>query len=223
MERSGVRAINTDSLKPPNPNCPVCSVAHGEVFVDSERATLNDLVEGVLRLRLGYGEEISVSNEIGTVYDPDLDDNLPKKLSDLGIKNDSFVTVVDDDDDKPRVNLELVVKERYGIYSQSMFVKARKNTIADSEVTEPQLTKENPSHWRRTSIFPTRPNRLLSQNHSLIRTECRQKRMGRANGNVMLMKLNWVMGNNGPNEWQPQTTQIHQNLLFSTRNLMGRS
>jgi ubiquitin-like 1-activating enzyme E1 B len=107
-----VRAINTDSLKPPNPQCPVCSVAQGQVFVDPERATLNDLVEGVLRSRLGYGEEISVSNEIGTVYDPDLDDNLPKKLSELGIKNDSFITVVDDDDDNTRVNLELLVKER---------------------------------------------------------------------------------------------------------------
>lgn len=80
--------------------------------MDSERATLNDLVEGILRLRLGYGEEISVSNEIGTIYDPDLDDNLPKKLAELGIKNDSFITVVDDDDDHPRVNLELLVKER---------------------------------------------------------------------------------------------------------------
>lgn len=112
MERSGVRAINTDSPKPPNPYCPVCSVAQGQVLVDLERATLDDLVSTVLRTRLGYGEEISVTNEVGTIYDPDLDDNLPKKLSDLGVKNDGFLTIVDDDDDNPRVNLELVVKEQ---------------------------------------------------------------------------------------------------------------
>ena len=62
----------------------------------------------MLRSQIGYGEELSISNEIGTIYDPDLDDNLPKKLEDLGVKYDSFLTVVDEDDE-PRVNLELVV------------------------------------------------------------------------------------------------------------------
>ena len=99
-------------MKQPNPQCPVCSVAKGKVFVDADRATLNDLVEDVLRLQLGYGEEFSVSNEIGTIYDPDFDDNLSKKLSELGIRNDSFITVVDEDDGNPRVNLELLVSER---------------------------------------------------------------------------------------------------------------
>ncbi|KAF7159963.1 hypothetical protein CNMCM6106_007378 [Aspergillus hiratsukae] len=109
LERSGARAVNSDSLKPPNPNCPVCSVATARIKIDPERATVNDLVQDVLRLQLGYGEEFSLSNELGTIYDPDLEDNLPKKLSDLGIKNESFLTVVDEEDDQPRVNLELVV------------------------------------------------------------------------------------------------------------------
>ncbi|OJJ44937.1 hypothetical protein ASPZODRAFT_160466 [Penicilliopsis zonata CBS 506.65] len=110
LERSGVRAINSDSLKAPNPNCPVCSVAQGRVFIDPTRATLNDLVRDVLRLQLGYGEEFSLSNEIGTIYDPDLEDNLPKTLSELGVKDESFITVVDEEDENPRVNLELVIR-----------------------------------------------------------------------------------------------------------------
>jgi ubiquitin-like 1-activating enzyme E1 B len=105
-----VRAINSDTLKPPNPNCPVCSVANGRMSIDAERATVNDLVEGILRAQLGYGEEFSLSNELGTFYDPDLEDNLPKKLSDLGVNNESFITVVDEEEDQPRVNLELIVK-----------------------------------------------------------------------------------------------------------------
>ncbi|EAW06727.1 E1 ubiquitin-activating protein ubaB [Aspergillus clavatus NRRL 1] len=109
LERSGARALNSDTLKPPNPNCPVCSVATARIKIDPERATVNDLVQDILRLQLGYGEEFSLSNELGTIYDPDLEDNLPKKLSDLGIKNESFLTVVDEEDDQPRVNLELVV------------------------------------------------------------------------------------------------------------------
>lgn len=49
---------------------------------------------------------------MGTIYDPDLDDNLPKKLKDLGVSNDSFLTVVDEEDENTRVNLDLLVSER---------------------------------------------------------------------------------------------------------------
>ncbi|THC98664.1 hypothetical protein EYZ11_001867 [Aspergillus tanneri] len=108
LERSGVRAINSDSLKPPNPNCPVCSVAHGRLKFDPECATVGNLVEDILRLKLGYGEEFSISTDLGVVYDPDLEDNLPKKLSDLGVKDESFIIIVDEEDDEPRVNLELI-------------------------------------------------------------------------------------------------------------------
>jgi len=75
------------------------------------RATLNDVVEDLLRLELGYGEEFSVNNEVGTLYDADETENLTKRLSDLGIKGDSFLTVIDDDDENPRVNLILSVQE----------------------------------------------------------------------------------------------------------------
>lgn len=113
LARSAERVINTDALKAPNPNCTVCGVAQSRLVVDTSRATLNNLVEDVLRLELGYGDEFSVNNEIGTLYDPELDDNLQKKFSDLGIKGDSFLTVIDDDDENPRVNLSLSISEKY--------------------------------------------------------------------------------------------------------------
>jgi ubiquitin-like 1-activating enzyme E1 B len=58
---------------------------------------------------------MSVRTDEGIVYDPEMEDNLPKKLSELGIKNDSFLTVIDDDDleKDPRVNVEFWVVERY--------------------------------------------------------------------------------------------------------------
>ena len=81
------------------------------MIIDPDRATLNDLVQDVLRSQLGYGEEFSLSSPIGTIYDPDLEDNLPKKLSELGVKDETFVTIVDEEDE-PRVNVELVVHEQ---------------------------------------------------------------------------------------------------------------
>ena len=112
LERSGARVINTDTLKPPNPDCSVCGVTQSRLVVDPARATLNDLVEDVLKLKLGYGEEFSINNEIGTIYDPELEDNLSKKFSDLGVKGDSFLTVIDDDEVNPRVNLSLSISEQ---------------------------------------------------------------------------------------------------------------
>ena len=112
LERSGARVINSDTLKPPNPNCNVCGVVSSNLIVDPDRATLNDLVEDVLKAQLGYGDEFSINNEVGTLYDPDLDDNLSKKFSDLGVKADSFLTVIDDDEENPRVNLSLAILEK---------------------------------------------------------------------------------------------------------------
>ncbi|KAF4981361.1 hypothetical protein F66182_17169 [Fusarium sp. NRRL 66182] len=109
LERSGVRAINSDSLRPPNPFCAVCSVAQGKIVVDLERATLNDLVEDIIRGKLGYTEEFSINTDAGMIYDPDLDDNLSKKLVDLGVQAETLLTIIDEEDDSPFVNLELVV------------------------------------------------------------------------------------------------------------------
>ncbi|KAJ5638554.1 hypothetical protein N7528_000944 [Penicillium herquei] len=114
LERSGARAINSDSLNPPRSDCAVCSTEIGHVFVDPEAATLNDIVEGVLRRQLGYGEELSVLKDSNIIYELDFDDNLSMKLSELGISDDSSITIVDDDDQDqdPRVNLELHIIER---------------------------------------------------------------------------------------------------------------
>ena len=82
------------------------------MIVDPARATLNNLVEDVLKLQLGYGEEFSINCEAGTLYDPELDDNLSKAFSDLGIKAGSFLTIIDDEEENPRVNLSLSVLEQ---------------------------------------------------------------------------------------------------------------
>lgn len=118
LERSGARAINSDSLEPPKPDCPVCSFSQGRVSFDSERATLGDLVN-LLREELGYSEEVSIMKGGNLIYDLELHDNLSSKLSDMGITNRALLTVVDDDDqDKdPRIDLQLVISARYAPYA----------------------------------------------------------------------------------------------------------
>ncbi|KAK4166260.1 putative ubiquitin-activating enzyme E1-like protein [Cladorrhinum sp. PSN259] len=106
------RLLASDKSREPNPDCPVCSVFQTRAYVDLSRATLNDLVENFLRLQLGYGEkEISISNEVGILYDPDETDNLDKTLTELGIKSDSFLTITDEDDEVPYVNVVIAIQE----------------------------------------------------------------------------------------------------------------
>ncbi len=109
LTRSTDRAVSADKLSPPKPDCAVCGVAQSRIEVDTSRATLKDLVDDFLRLELGYGDEFCVRNELGTLYDADLNDNLSKPFAALGITNDSFLTVIDEDEDDPRINLVLSV------------------------------------------------------------------------------------------------------------------
>ena len=63
----------------------MCSVAQTRVLVDMSRATLEDLVEGFLKLELGYGEEIVVNHGDNLLYDQDETENFARKLSELGM------------------------------------------------------------------------------------------------------------------------------------------
>jgi ubiquitin-like 1-activating enzyme E1 B len=112
LERSGARAINSDSLNPPHPDCPVCSPVVARVEIDPELATLEHLVHDVLQTELGYGEDLIVTIGDTLLYDQDFTDDLTKKLFDIGIKNDSFVTVKDENEPDTRLDLELVIMTR---------------------------------------------------------------------------------------------------------------
>ncbi|KAL5364912.1 hypothetical protein BJX96DRAFT_179376 [Aspergillus floccosus] len=144
LERSSARAINSDALNPPNPNCPVCSVVHIRTKVDLECATVKDLVD-TLQSELGYGEEFSLSNDLGTFYDPDLEDNLPKKLGELGVQNEGFITVVDEEDDDPRVNIQLLV------------LTERSDGSPDEPSVEPSGKKPKPVLFEKVPEIPRKP------------------------------------------------------------------
>lgn len=109
LSHSLERVIDVDSNPPPNPNCDVCSLAQALVRVDLKRATLQDLVDIILKEELGYGEEFTVFSDSGALlFDVDEDVNLPKKLAEIGVDDASFLTVVDEADE-PRISLKLAI------------------------------------------------------------------------------------------------------------------
>ncbi|KAL5629447.1 hypothetical protein BROUX41_001053 [Berkeleyomyces rouxiae] len=106
------RLLAPDKSRKPNPDCPVCSPFQALININFSTAKLSDLVDGFLRTDLGYGnKDIVVNNDIGPLYDADEDQNLGKKLSELGIKPDSFLTIIDEDDDNTFVNVILNLQE----------------------------------------------------------------------------------------------------------------
>ncbi|CAG1960535.1 unnamed protein product, partial [Fusarium graminearum] len=112
---AAARLLAPDRSREPNPDCPVCSVYFTSVVTDLSRATLKDFVDEIVKLKLGYeGKEFVVNNDVGTLFecfeDGD-DENLPKKLSDLGIKKDSFLTIIDQDDEDTFVNVVINIQE----------------------------------------------------------------------------------------------------------------
>jgi ubiquitin-like 1-activating enzyme E1 B len=113
LTKSTERVITSEALRDPTPDCPTCSIVHVTLTVDPARAILSNLVDDVLKGQLGYGEEFSVHNEAGQIlYDADEDTQLEKTFSELNLKADSFVTVIDQADEDVRVNVEFSIIEK---------------------------------------------------------------------------------------------------------------
>jgi ubiquitin-like 1-activating enzyme E1 B len=108
LDRGNMSATTYD---PPSEKCVVCSMAMARLHVDLGRATLANLVSDVLKTKLAYTDDLSILSDKGLIYDPDLEDNLEKKLEDLGVSDGSFIVVKDDgDDETPRVDLQLAIE-----------------------------------------------------------------------------------------------------------------
>lgn len=112
------RLLASDRPREPNPDCLVCSSYYTMVQADLERATLKDLVDDFVRTHLGYGDrDLSVYTDAGLVYepadpdDPDEPDNLLKKLTELSIRQGSFITIKDDGDEDTFVNVVVYIQE----------------------------------------------------------------------------------------------------------------
>ena len=106
--RSTERMITTQNLAPPNPSCPVCSPVYAKLYVSKDiKATLHELVL-LLKEKAGY-DEFSITSDVGVIYDPDLEDNLPKPLRDYApeAQGHQFITVTDESDEQPKVDLVL--------------------------------------------------------------------------------------------------------------------
>jgi ubiquitin-like 1-activating enzyme E1 B len=154
--KSTERVITTQGLGHPDPRCPVCSPVYARLRIPKDsKPTLADLVDEITA-KLKY-EEFQISTSIGVVYEPDLDDNLPRALNELGVdlNSNSFITVTDDSEE-PRVDLILSTsphtEERGGIeldlaglqelpYKPKAVISANDLRIGDANISDVMPTE----------------------------------------------------------------------------------
>ena len=109
--RATERMIMSESLMPPNPDCPVCSSVYAKLALQDDSITTLGQVVDLLKEKLGY-DEFSITTDAGlAIFDPDLDDeNLSKSLKELGVEaqGNGFLRVMDDSDE-PKVDLALSI------------------------------------------------------------------------------------------------------------------
>lgn len=119
ISRQPDRYFSSENIHEPNPACVVCGVARGLVKGDLDKSTLGDLV-AKLQDQFKYSEFSLVSNSL--LYDPDFDDNVSRTLNSINLGSGSFVTVMDEDDE-PRINLELYFESCTGKKELAVEVK----------------------------------------------------------------------------------------------------
>lgn len=115
-------ATNLFALETPhqaNPVCAVCQANNLVIHVDRSKTLLRDIAETLVTNHLKYSDEFSMRIGGDIIYEPDFDDSLDMTLEQLKIKDNSFLTVVDELDEHedeesgtttgPRANLELYI------------------------------------------------------------------------------------------------------------------
>ncbi|KAI1364931.1 hypothetical protein F5Y08DRAFT_305405 [Xylaria arbuscula] len=154
---AGQRLLAPDRPRAPNLGCPICGNYQTSVYVDLSRATLNDLVEDFVKLQLGFGDrDFAVNSDAGLLYDPDETDNLGKLLSELGINQNSFVTIVDEEDEDTFINVVLNI--------QSSEIESTAKPIKGPE---PDKAPEIPRKPRKEPTIKTNGVGLPDRKHEL--------------------------------------------------------
>ncbi|KAI8141603.1 hypothetical protein BJV82DRAFT_618398 [Fennellomyces sp. T-0311] len=85
----------------PKPDCKVCQTVSATANVNFGRAQLRDILDTVVVKGAGLDpEEVVIMDGNKIVYDVDLDDNLSKLLTDLGIRDGKILRLASDDGDE---------------------------------------------------------------------------------------------------------------------------
>ncbi|KAF9324903.1 E1 ubiquitin-activating protein uba2, partial [Podila minutissima] len=97
--------IVSEPLAKPNQECYVCRNSYIGLQIDTQKSTVQDLIDCLEENSL---TDIEINENGRVIYDPDFDDNAAKTLASLELTDGKFLEVIDDDDRKIVVYLKHV-------------------------------------------------------------------------------------------------------------------
>ncbi|KAJ7227112.1 hypothetical protein GGX14DRAFT_628220 [Mycena pura] len=96
--------LSTIMMCPPNPSCGVCRDTYVQIQCDPNRASLGDIVKGIL----GDNErEVSVYEDKRVLSDPDWQDNNDRTLESLNVSRGMFLNIVDEEGELGTISVGL--------------------------------------------------------------------------------------------------------------------
>ncbi|KAK7755042.1 E1 ubiquitin-activating protein uba2 [Diatrype stigma] len=123
--------------------------------------------ESFVKTQLGFNDrDFAINSEAGLLYDPDETDNIGKKLSDLGIKQGSFITIVDDAEEDTLTNIVVDLQEAKDA-AEDTPIKGRGDKISDiprkpKKVPEPESNGTSVTNGKRATDSEA-PNKDLKR------------------------------------------------------------
>ncbi|KAF8315386.1 hypothetical protein DL93DRAFT_2148917 [Clavulina sp. PMI_390] len=93
--------LSAASIATPNSRCPVCKETYVIVQCDTSCVSLGELSEAVLDVEVaqtGCHRTVSIFEGTRILSDPDWSDNLSRNLHDLGCRQGTFISLVDEDE-----------------------------------------------------------------------------------------------------------------------------
>ncbi|KAF9990113.1 E1 ubiquitin-activating protein uba2 [Mortierella antarctica] len=89
--------IVSEPLAKPNPRCYICRNSYIGLKIDTEKSTVQDLINLFEEHSL---RDVEIQENGRVIYDPDFEDNVERTLASLQLTDGKFVDVVDEDDRK---------------------------------------------------------------------------------------------------------------------------
>jgi ubiquitin-like 1-activating enzyme E1 B len=106
------KLIVNSSLHAPNSACSVCSVQRTLLEVKSfDTFTIRDLIESFSQItNIEYNNDMEIYSAQRLVYDLDFEENISKSFQELGIRSNSFLTIIlfDSQDSKRTIEIGLI-------------------------------------------------------------------------------------------------------------------
>ncbi|TPX62403.1 hypothetical protein PhCBS80983_g00432 [Powellomyces hirtus] len=166
------RNINPERLDKPNPSCAVCTINSYTLAINTESASLGDLLEMVVKgspgesptSGLGIQGEIAIQEGERLLYDVEFDDNLDMSLSELGIRHATRVMITNenDDDETGNSNVSVILyiehRDEFGMPAKPFFTLDGDRTLvprprAPSAAPDPPKATSTATNNKRPAVL----------------------------------------------------------------------